>query len=253
MYPVLLQLGRFRVDSYGIVVLAAILVGLWVAGREVRRKRLDPELVSDLTVPVVIAGLLGARVAYVLGWEPELFWRDPVGVVAVWRGGMALHGGLLAGAIAGWWQCRRRGVDPWVLGDAVAPGLILSQGIGRLACLLSGDSYGTPTTLPWAITFSKPEALAPLAVPLHPTQLYEFGLDLALFGGLWILRKRIGVPGRLLLLYAVGYGFIRVLTETVRGDRVELGGGLSLLQAASLALVASALIAFRWRKALTRA
>jgi len=252
MYPVLLELGRFRLHSYGVVVLAAILVALWVAGREARRKRLGSEIVSDLAVPAILAGFAGARLAYVVGWEPDLFWRDPLGVLAVWRGGLALHGGLLGGFAAGLWFCRRRRVNPWRMGDAVAPALILAQGIGRIACLLSGDSYGTPSDLPWAITFTNPEALAPRGVPLHPTQLYEFGLDLGLFGLLWALRKRMTADGQLFLVYAGGYGVIRLLTETVRGDRVELGMGLSLLQGASLALILAASVALGWRMAAGR-
>jgi phosphatidylglycerol:prolipoprotein diacylglycerol transferase len=253
MYPVLFEFGGFRLHSYGLVVLAAMLIGLWLAGREATRKGLDPELISNLGVAVILAGFLGARLAYVVGWEPDLLWRDPAGVFAVWRGGLALHGGLLAGFAAGVWLCLRRRVNPWTVADAVAPALLLGQGIGRLACLLSGDAYGTPTTLPWAIVFTNPDALAPLNVPLHPAQLYEFGLDLGLFALLWAFRKRIHVDGGLFLTYAVGYGVIRLLTETVRGDRVELGGGLSLLQAVSVALAVSAAVTFVWRRTLARA
>jgi len=81
----------------------------------------------------------------------------------------------------------------------------------------------------------------------------ELELDLGLFGLLWAFRKRIAVDGQLFLTYALGYGLIRLLTETVRGDRVELGGGLSLLQAASLALILSASVTFAWRRAAMRA
>jgi len=73
VYPILLELGRFRLHSYGVVVLVAILIALWVAGREARRKRLGSEIVSDLAVPAILAGFAGARLAYVVGWEPDLF------------------------------------------------------------------------------------------------------------------------------------------------------------------------------------
>jgi phosphatidylglycerol:prolipoprotein diacylglycerol transferase len=252
VYPVLLELGGFRLHTYGVMVAAAILVALWLARREATRTGLDVDFVSDLGVTAILAGLVAARLAYVIGWEPELFWRDPMGVIAVWRGGLALHGGLLAGLVAGVWLCRRRGVSPWSVGDTVAPALILGQGIGRLACLMSGDAYGTPTSLPWAITFTNPGALAPLEVPLHPTQLYEFGLALALFGVLWVLRTRLSAPGQLFLLYVLGYGLIRLLTETVRGDRVELALGLSLLQVASLALVLGGSLGLAWRRMVSR-
>lgn len=253
MYPVLLQVGGFRLHSYGALLVAALLVALWVGTREARRKGFAPGIVGDLSVPVILAGFAGGRLAHVLGWEPELFWREPLAILAVWRGGLALHGGLLAGFGAAVWFARRRGLNLWALGDALAPALILGQGIGRLGCLLSGDGYGRPTDLPWAVTFSNPQALAPLGVPLHPTQLYEFGLDLALFGLLWTLRRRMAVDGHLFLIYAGGYGVIRLLTEVFRGDRVEIALGLSLLQGASLALIGLALVGFGWRLAARRA
>lgn len=253
MYPVLLQAGDFRLHTYGLLVAAALVAALWFASLEAGRKGFGPEVVGDLAVPVVLAGLIGGRLAYVVGWEPELFWRDPVGVLAVWRGGLALHGGLAAGFGAGIWYCRRRRLNVWALGDALAPSLILGQGIGRVGCFLSGDSYGRPAEVPWAVVFSDPEALAPLGVSLHPVQLYEFALDLILFGALWAIRKRTTSDGQLFLLYLAGYGLIRLVTEVFRGDRVEIGLGLSLLQAASLALLAIALVALGWLPTTRRA
>ena len=247
MYPILLQVGGFKLHSYGLLVGIAILAAIWVATREARRKGFAGEVIGDLTLPVVLAGLIGGRLFYVLGWEPELFSQDPLGILAVWRGGLALHGGLLAGFGAGFWFCWRRRLNPWVLADTLAPVIILGQGIGRLGCFLSGDAYGLPAGVPWAVTFSNPEALAPLGVPLHPVQLYEFALDFVLFTVLWTLRKRTKFDGQLFLLYLAGYGVIRLLTEVFRGDRVEVAFGFSLLQGASLALLAIALVAFGWR------
>jgi phosphatidylglycerol:prolipoprotein diacylglycerol transferase len=247
MYPILLQVGGFKLHSYGVLVGVAILAAIWVATREARRKGFAGEVIGDLALPVVLTGLVGGRLAYVLGWEPELFSQDPLGIFAVWRGGLALHGGLLAGFGAGFWFCWRRRLNPWVLADALAPAIILGQGIGRLSCFLNGDAYGRATGVPWAVIFSNPDALAPLGVPLHPVQLYEFAADLMLFGVLWVLRKRPGFEGQLFLFYLAGYGVIRLLTEVFRGDRVEVAFGLSLLQGASLALLVTALVAFGWR------
>ena len=247
MYPVLLQVGGFSLHSYGVLLASALFVAIWVGSLEARRRGLPRDTVNDLALPVIVAGLVGGRLAYVLGWEPELLWRDPLGVLAVWRGGLALHGGVLAGLAAGVWYARRRRLSVWRLGDALAPALIMGQGIGRVGCFLSGDSYGSPSALPWAITFTDAHALAPQGVPLHPVQLYELGLDLALFAALWGLRRRTTFDGQLFLLYVGGYGMIRLVTEVFRGDRVDLGFGLSLLQGASLAFLVAALVAYAWR------
>ena len=247
MYPVLVEIAGVRLHSYGVAVATAVLLALWLAGREARRRGLAPNAVEEVGAGVVLAGLAGARLAYVLGWEPELLWSDPIGVVAVWRGGLALHGGLLAGFATGVWLCRHRKLDPWRLADAAAPGALLGQAIGRIGCFLSGDAYGLPTTVPWAVIFTHPAALAPRGIPLHPVQLYEAALDLVLLAALWAVRRRVSVSGGAFLFYVAGYGAIRLLTEVFRGDRVELVWGLSWLQAASLALLAAALLALGWR------
>lgn len=253
MYPILVQVGGFKIHSYGVLILAALLAAIWIGRREARRKGFPPEVLGDLALPVVLAGFLGGRLAYVVGWEPDLFWRDPLGILAVWRGGLALHGGLLAGFGAALWFCLRRRLRVWTFADALAPAIILGQGIGRLGCFLSGDAYGSPTDLPWGVTFSNAQALAPLGVPLHPVQLYESALDLLLFGVLWAVRKRTTFEGQLFLLYVAGYGGIRLVTEVFRGDRVELAFGLSVLQGMSLALFAAAVVALGWRATTRRA
>jgi phosphatidylglycerol:prolipoprotein diacylglycerol transferase len=243
MYPVLVEIAGVKLHGYGVAIATALLLALWLAGREAQRKGLEPAVVDQLALPIVLWGLLGGRLGYVVGWEPDLLWRDPLDVLAVWRGGLALHGGLVAGFGAAIWLCRRRRFRVWRLADTVAPALALGQAVGRLGCFLSGDSYGTPTDAPWAVTFTNPAALAPLGVPLHPVQLYEAGLDLVLLGVLWATRRQPAFEGRQFLLWAGGYALIRIFTETFRGDRVELALGLSLLQGVSVTILWAALAA----------
>ena len=135
--------------------------------------------------------------------------------------------------------------------DAGAPGLVLGQAIGRFACFLNGDAYGIPTTLPWGVTFTNPESMAPLGVPLHPTQVYEMGLNLILFGLLWWWRRRIRFDGQLFLLYVGGYGIIRFIVENFRGDQLQYGGGISAAQTLSLLVLitAATLLTIRARPA----
>ncbi|MBI4841356.1 MAG: prolipoprotein diacylglyceryl transferase [candidate division NC10 bacterium] len=171
---------------------------------------------------------------------PRIFLEDPLGVLAIWRGGLAIHGALLAGAATAIWYVRRHGLSFWRLADTLEPSVILGQAIGRFACLLNGDAYGIPTTLPWGVTFTNPEAMAPLGVPLHPTQLYEMSLNLILFGLLWWWRTRVRFDGQLFLLYAGGYGIIRFIVENFRGDQLQYAGGISAAQTLSLLVLIAA-------------
>jgi phosphatidylglycerol:prolipoprotein diacylglycerol transferase len=161
-------------------------------------------------------------------------------VLAVWRGGLAIHGALLAGVATAVWYVRRHRLDFWRFLDTLAPAVILGQAIGRLGCFFNGDAYGVPTGLPWAVTFTDPRALAPHGVPLHPTQLYELGLNLALFGFLWWYRRRARFDGQLFLSYVGGYGLIRFVVERFRGDALQFAGGISAAQTLSALVVMAA-------------
>lgn len=243
MYPILLKLGSFELRSYGVVIALAILAAYLLGRREASRQNMDPRLVEDFAFFAILFGIVGARLYYVAFFDPGMFLRQPLMVLALWKGGLAIHGALLAGLLTGIWFCRKRGISVWTFADTLAPALILGQAIGRLGCFLNGDAYGIPTSVPWAITFTDPNALAPLGVPRHPTQLYEMGLDLVLFGVLWAFRKRRLVPGQLFLLYAGGYAVIRFIVETFREDQLQFAGGVSAAQTLSVLVLAGTLVA----------
>lgn len=240
MYPILLTIGGFHLRAYGALIAVALLAGTWLAGREAKRKGIPPESVQDFIIWAGVFGIVGARLYYLAFAAPRLFLEDPLEVLAIWRGGLAIHGALLAGAATAIWYVRRHRLPFWRFADALAPSVILGQAIGRLACFLNGDAYGLPTTLPWAVTFTDPASMAPLGIPLHPTQLYEMGLNLILFGLLWWGRTRVRFDGQLFLLYAGGYGVIRFVVENFRGDQLQYAGGISAAQTLSLLMVISA-------------
>jgi phosphatidylglycerol---prolipoprotein diacylglyceryl transferase len=244
VYPILLKVGSFELRSYGVVIAFAILAAYMLARREAARRGMDPRFAEDFAFFAILFGILGARLYYIAFFDPGMFLRQPLMVLALWKGGLAIHGALLAGLLTGIWFCRKRGVSFWTFADTLAPALILGQAIGRLACFLNGDAYGIPTSVPWAITFTDPNALAPLGVPRHPTQLYEMGLNLLLFGLLWILRKRRLAPGQPFLLYTGGYAVIRFVVEAFREDQLQFAGGVSAAQTLSVLVLAGTLLAF---------
>jgi phosphatidylglycerol:prolipoprotein diacylglycerol transferase len=253
MYPILLNIGGFHLRAYGTLIAIALLAGTWLAGREAARKGIPPERVQDFIVWAAAFGILGARLYYLAFFSPRVFLEDPLGVLAIWRGGLAIHGALLAGVATAVWYVRRHRLSFWRLADTLAPSVILGQAIGRLACFLNGDAYGIPTTMPWAVTFTNPESMAPLGVPLHPTQLYEMGLGLILFGLLWWWRTRVRFDGQLFLLYAGGYGIIRFIVENFRGDQLQYAGGVSAAQTISLLVLIAAATLFAIRARVAKA
>jgi phosphatidylglycerol---prolipoprotein diacylglyceryl transferase len=233
MFPILIKIGSVELRSYGVMIALAFIIGTWLGAREARRKGFDPELIYDLLFVVMLSSLAGARLYYVLVSEPLDYLRHPWEILAVWKGGMSLHGGLLGGLLAGFWFTRSRRLPFWRFADTVTPAIMLGQAVGRMACVLNGCSYGKPTSLPWAITFTNPSSAAPHNIPLHPTQFYELSTDLALFGVLWLLRKRMHFDGQLFLIYWMSYGLARLILESFRGDSLLVAGLIPVPQLAS--------------------
>lgn len=248
MYPILLKIGSFEIRWYGVMIALAFIGGTWLGAREARRKGYDPELIYDLLFYVMLAGIAGARLYYVLASNPLYFLENPFQIIAIWRGGLALHGGLIGGVLAGIWFCRRRGIRFWSFADLLTPSIMLGQAIGRGACTLNGCSYGKPTDLPWAITFTNPESQAPHNIPLHPTQFYEMSADFLTLAVLWHFRTRTTFDGQLFLTYAALYGALRFFLEFFRGDSLLLANWLPVPQAFSIALILAAAGLYLWRQ-----
>lgn len=240
MYPLLLQLGPFAFRTFPLMLVLAVLAGGALTAAEFRRRGLDPAHAHDFLVPAVFAGLIGARLYYVLLFDPGWYLTHPGELVAIGKGGLALHGALLTGLGTALWFCWRRGIGFWRFADGVVPGLVLGQVIGAIGSFLNGSGYGTPTALPWAVVFTDPNSQAPLGIPLHPTQIYEALGDLLLFAGLWALRGRLHREGALFLLYLLGSSPLSAL-EFVRGDALWIADSVRAGPVVSLlALVGAA-------------
>ena len=224
MHPIIARFGPFTIYSYGMMVAMAFLFSIYLAGIEAGRRGIKRDLVYDLALYLFIGSLIGARVYYLAFFNPSSFIKDPVSILKVWEGGLAIHGAILGGIASGFLFSRRRGVSFWRLADLVAPSIILGQAIGRIGCFLNGCCYGVPTESMFGVNFPDGslayEAYRGLAV--HPTQLYEFGLNLIGFFVLWSLRRRIKFEGGLFLLYLMIYNSIRIVVSGLRGDSLYI-------------------------------
>lgn len=242
--PVALSLGGVEIRWYGIAVVASIVVALWVATDGARRARLAPGLVEDAALWVGAAALVGGRVLWVLQSDLAGVLANPLELLPIWHGGLSFYGGLVAGlaALALW--SRRRGVGIGLAADIAAPAAAAGQAVGHFGCLIGGDSFGLPTTGPLAVVYTSPSAMAPLGIPLAPTQLYEAaGLGL-LAGALWLGRgrlERLG-PGATAAAYLLGNAAIRFGLFFLRDDVVVLAG----LKVAQLVAIGIAVLGAAW-------
>jgi phosphatidylglycerol---prolipoprotein diacylglyceryl transferase len=178
---------------------------------------INPDGMLDLSFYILAGAILGSRFFYVLTNWPE-FAGNPLDVVKFWRGGLVFYGGLIFAFLIGAWYVRKHKLSFRKMADVIAPSIALGQAMGRLGCFSAGCCYGKPTTAFWAVTFRDSNSLAPLGVPLHPTQLYESAATFGIFLALILMRRRERFQGRLLWFYLLFYSAARFIIEFYRGD-----------------------------------
>ncbi len=228
--------------SYGLLLFGGFILGLWVAARRSHRYRIDSRDIYDLGIWLVLGALVGAKALLIL-LNPERFLQNPLGFLGA---GGVFFGGFLGAAAAAIWFFRARGISVWNGGDLLAPSIALGHCTGRLGCFAAGCCYGTPTEGLTGVTFSDVYANevtgVPLHTPLHPTQLYEAGVELALFGFLLWLAPRRRFEGQLFVTWLALYSVARFFIEFFRGDPrgSPFDGPLSTSQALGIVLLAAA-------------
>jgi phosphatidylglycerol:prolipoprotein diacylglycerol transferase len=223
--PVAFSLGPFSVKWYGLAYIAGLLLGWFYIKRLLAQKELWPHATEpfaardtdDLLIYVAAGVLIGGRLGHVLFYDPLHYLQSPLDIVAVWKGGMAFHGGLIGSIVGMLLFARRVGANPWSVFDACAAAVPIGLFFGRLANFVNGELWGRPATVPWAMVFPAPAAGG---LERHPSQLYEaFFEGLVLFAVIWWLTHRMAAlrrPGIAAGTFLVGYGFARSLCEFFR-------------------------------------
>ncbi len=249
MHPQL-SVGPVTLHTYGVLLAIAFLAGLWVTSRQARRGGLAAERVTDMAIWVLIAGLLGAKLL-LFGLDWRFYVGHPKELVSLLQSGGVFDGGLVAGLLVAWWYARHYHLPAWRTADALAPGVILGQAIGRFGCLSAGCCWGKPTNVPWAITFRDTYAArtigTPLDTPLHPSQLYESTAAFLIFAFLLWLAPRKRFHGQVVLAYVALYSTVRFVLEFWRGDPDRgtwFGGALSTSQIVALVLLLAVAVLF---------
>ena len=243
--PVAFAVFGIPVRWYGLILVAAAAVAIWIAQREGRRHGIGAGIVSDAVIWVGAAALVGGRVLYVVQNELDSLSEHPTHILMVWMGGLSFYGGLLGGLLALVVFARRRRISILAAFDVAAPAAAIGQAIGHVGCLIGGDSYGIATDLPWAVVYRNPNAMAPQGIPLHPTQAYEAILLAALFVGLWLGRERLSRlgDGTVAAAYLLGLAVIRFGLFYLRDEPAVLFG-LKTAQLIGLGIAALAVVLF---------
>ena len=253
-----IEIGPFRIYLYALFILAGIAAAVSVAGARLRRRGAPREAALDIAIWAVPIGILGGRAYHVLTHPGDYFYEgaELLRTLYVWEGGLAIFGSVMAGAVGAWIGARRTGVSFVDFADAVAPGMLLAQAIGRLGNYFNQELFGTPTTLPWGLQIDPGQPAFPDGLPaetlFHPLFLYELLWNLLGFALLLLLERRIRFRrGWALGAYFIWYGAGRAWFESFRLDPTELlvlGLKANILTALAVALVGVAIVLYSARK-----
>ncbi|BEV35893.1 prolipoprotein diacylglyceryl transferase [Synechococcus sp. M16CYN] len=258
--PELFQFGPLVLRWYGLLIALAILIGLSLSSRLAQLRKLEHNLVSDLLPALVLFSIVGARVYYV-AFEWHNYAATPLKSFAIWEGGIAIHGALVAGILTLIFFCRKRHQPFWEVFDILVPSVAFGQALGRWGNFFNSEAFGVPTNLPWKLFI--PISNRPLIYIdsefFHPTFLYESFWNLFLFTALilifrWGLHSVNKLPaGMMSCLYLIGYSLGRVWIEGLRIDPLCIGalpptceGGIRIAQLMSVILAAIGCAGFWW-------
>ncbi len=250
--PILVELGPITIRWYGLLIASAVIIGVLLSQYLAQRRHINPELLGDLSIWLVLAAIPGARLYYV-AFEWENYAQRPEAIIAIWQGGIAIHGAIIGGAIAALIFARINRISFWQLADLVSPSLILGQAIGRWGNFFNSEAFGIPTNLPWKLYIpaaNRPPQYADEAF-FHPTFLYESLWNLGVFALLiylffWGLRhpQRYRI-GTLAFVYMAAYSAGRIWIEGLRTDSLMLGS-IQVAQLISLLGIIVGIIGLIW-------
>lgn len=246
--PVALEIGPIQVRWYGIIMASAFLIGTILAYRRAGREKINPDHIVGMITVIIPAAIIGARLYYV-AFQWSDYSGDPLRALAIWEGGLAIHGGIMGGVLAGLLYVKKYGLSAWNTADVLAPSLILGQAIGRWGNFINQEAHGGPVSQDFISRFPDfiKNQMYINGSYYHPTFLYESLWDLGVFSFLtyyWRIRR---IPGEVSLLYLVLYSVGRFFIEGMRTDSLMLGP-IRVAQLVSLLLIMAGITVFFMRR-----
>ncbi len=245
--PILFTLGPFSLSWHGLFMAIAIAVGVWLPARLAVKAGLSRDVLLSLAFWAVPGGIIGARLVHVIDYWSR-YMANPGDILAFWRGGLAIWGGILGGTLTAIVFTKIKKLPLGRYFDVAALGLILAQAIGRIGDIINGEHFSTITGLPWGVVYTHPNSPSYGRTPQHPAVAYELLMDLLIFGILWKLRGRIRPDGSLFLLYLTFYSFGRFFLSFLRLDSATVFLSLSQPQWISLLVLVIAIPIMIFRK-----
>ncbi|MFM2030443.1 MAG: hypothetical protein RI927_63 [Actinomycetota bacterium] len=248
-----IQAGPFRIHFYALFILTGIVLAILLADYRLKARGARGGEALDIALWTVPIAIIGARIFHVLTHMGDYFYpgADLLAVFRIWEGGIAIYGGLIGGALGAWIGSRKSGIKFWAFADAVAPGILLAQAIGRWGNYFNQELFGLPTTLPWGLEIDQfnpayPDGL-PAGVLFHPTFLYESLWSLVGVTILLLLDRKFSLKGGAMFgAYLIYYSIGRIWTENLRIDPSEIILGLRTnVWSALLGVAVGAFVVYR--------
>ena len=246
-----IDLGPVRIHFYALFILTGIVIATWLADYRLSKRGAPKGIFLDIALWAVPFGILGGRFFHVITHPDDYFYEgaDLLAVFRIWEGGLAIYGALMLGAVGVYIGARQAGLRFLSVADAVAPGILIAQGIGRLGNYFNNELFGLPTDLPWGLEIDSSNPAYPVGLPdgltFHPTFLYELIWNITgALALLWLAKKLQLQWGKVFALYLVTYSLGRVWIESIRIDPSEIILGLRVNVWSALIGIALGLLIF---------
>lgn len=255
---IFLQVGPITIYWYGLIIAAAIFIGLYLATREAEKVGMERDIPTDLLIFAAPIAIIFARIYYVI-FEWERYRGEPLWkFIAVWEGGIAIHGALIGAVLTAIIFAKVKKISFWQLADISAPSLILGQAIGRWGNFMNQEAHGGPVSEAFYNNFMQylpnfiVDQMCIDGIMYHPTFLYESVWNILVLGGLLILRKYNPLRGEVFLSYLIMYSIGRFFIEGLRTDSLMLFGMLRQAQILSIVLIIGAIIFIVYRRKISK-
>ncbi|CAM3887706.1 prolipoprotein diacylglyceryl transferase [Alkalicoccus chagannorensis] len=249
--PIAFEIGPITVFWYGILIGLGAFLGYLLANHEAKKRGLPDDFLADLLLFALPAAIIGARLYYVI-FRWEQFADNPLSAVAVWEGGLAIHGGLIGAVLTALWFCRRRGVSFWKVADITAPSILLGQAIGRWGNFMNQEVYGGEVSRSFLEGLLLPDFIIDQmfinGAYYHPTFLYESIWNLLGVALLLYLRRVNLRRGEMFITYAMYYSLGRLFIEGIRTDYLLLFGTFRTAQVVSILVIVGGAVLIWYRR-----